>query len=163
MNKLKVFIDKTLLIVTGVLLTAMAVLSIWQVAARYVLNTPSTTSEEIIRMLLIWFALTSAAYVFGQKKHIAILFIREKFNPKMQIVIERLSDIILLIIALVLMIWGGIKVVSLTLSQTAPSTGISMAVMYGALPVSGIFIIFYAIHSLAAKNPPMSEEGSEVL
>uniref|UniRef100_UPI00190D80F3 TRAP transporter small permease n=1 Tax=Virgibacillus salexigens TaxID=61016 RepID=UPI00190D80F3 len=66
MSRLKASIDRLLLIVTGVLITIMSILSIWQVVARYVLNTPSTVSEESIRMLLIWFSLTSAAYVFGQ-------------------------------------------------------------------------------------------------
>ncbi|MDT3765776.1 TRAP transporter small permease [Priestia filamentosa] len=163
MSKIKNLIDKLLLIVTGILLTVMAILSIWQVIARYVLNTPSTVSEEIIRMLLIWFSLTSAAYVFGQKKHIAILFIREKFHKKTQRIIEILSNIILLIIAIVLMIGGGIQVVNLTLSQVAPATGISMATMYGALPVSGVFVAFYAIHSLTTSDITRSENGSEVL
>ncbi len=51
-------------------------------------------------------------------------------------------DIILIIVALVLMIWGGYEVVKLTWLQIAPSTGLSMAVMYSALPISGLFIIF---------------------
>lgn len=161
MNKLKTKIDSILLTFAGVLLTLMVILSIWQVAARYILNTPSTTSEEIIRFLLIWFSLISAAYVFGQKKHIAIVFIKEKFNQAVQTVIDRLANIILLIVALGLMIWGGIKVIDLTLTQTAPSTGISMAIMYGALPVSGLFIAFYAIHSLVTGHSSIQEDGSE--
>ncbi|EQB38568.1 MULTISPECIES: TRAP transporter small permease [Virgibacillus] len=161
MSRLKASIDRLLLIVTGVLITIMSILSIWQVVARYVLNTPSTVSEEIIRMLLIWFSLTSAAYVFGQKKHIAIHFIREKLHKKAQRMMERLSNIILLIIALVLMIWGGIQVVELTLSQIAPSTGVSMAMMYGALPVSGIFVAFYAIHGLTTSEVSLSKDGSD--
>lgn len=155
--------DKVLLILTGILIAVMSVLSVWQVIARYVLNTPSTTSEEVIRMLLIWFALTSAAYVFGQQKHIAIVFVRDKLSIGGQLLLLRLSNIILLFVAIVLMIWGGIQVVNLTLTQTAPSTGISMAFMYGALPVSGLFVVFYAIYNLITGNIISAEEGSEQL
>lgn len=163
MSKIKTYIDKGLLTLTGILITIMSVLSIWQVIARYILNTPSTVSEEIIRMLLIWFALTSAAYVFGQQKHIALVFIREKLSPKAQLALLRLSNFILLIVAIVLMIWGGMQVVSLTLTQSAPSTGISMAWMYGALPISGLFIVFYAIYNLVTGDITPAEEGSEQL
>lgn len=78
MNKLTHYIDRTLLSVSGVLITVMVILSVWQVITRYILNTPSTTSEEIIRFLLIWFALLSAAYVFGKKKHIVPFYLLEK-------------------------------------------------------------------------------------
>ncbi|MFD1066727.1 TRAP transporter small permease [Oceanobacillus locisalsi] len=161
MNNIKKYIDKILLVLTGVLIAVMSVLSVWQVMARYILNTPSTTSEEVIRMLLIWFSLTSAAYVFGQQKHIAIVFVRDKLPVKGQLWLLRLSNIILLILALILMIWGGIQVVDLTMTQTAPSTGVSMALMYGALPISGLFVIFYAIYNLIYGNIMSSEEGSE--
>ena len=50
------------------------------------------------------------------------------------------------------MISGGFEVVKLTWSQIAPSTGLSMAAMYSALPVSGIFIIFYAFYNLFSKE-----------
>lgn len=163
MSNIKKYIDKSLLVLTGILIAVMSVLSVWQVIARYILNTPSTVSEEVIRMLLIWFALTSAAYVFGQQKHIAIVFIKEKLSPKAQLALHRLSNVILLLVAVVLMIWGGIQVINLTLSQTAPSTGISMAWMYGALPISGLFIVFYAIYNLAAGDITSTGEGSEQL
>ncbi|WP_080871938.1 TRAP transporter small permease [Oceanobacillus timonensis] len=161
MNNAKKYIDKILLALTGVLIAIMSVLSVWQVLARYILNTPSTTSEEVIRMLLIWFSLTSAAYVFGQQKHISIVFIRDKLPVKGQVWLLRLSNIILFILAIILMIWGGIQVVNLTLTQAAPSTGVSMAWMYGALPVSGLFVIFYAIYNLIYGSNVSSEEGSE--
>lgn len=152
MKRAKQIIDKLLLTLAGITLFVMVILSIYQVATRFIFNTPSTTSEEIVRFLLIWFGLLSASYVFGIKQHIAIVFIREKLPEKVQLYLEKISDIILIIVALVLMIWGGFEVVKLTWSQIAPSTGLSMAAMYGALPVSGIFIIFYAFYNLFSKE-----------
>lgn len=163
MNKVKRYVDVTLLSLSGVLIAVMSILSIWQVAARFIFNTPSTFSEEVIRMLLIWFALMSAAYVFGQQKHIAIVFVRERLSVKGQLMLVQMANILLLLVAVVLMIWGGYRVVDLTMTQSAPSTGIPMAVMYAALPTSGIFIIFYTIFNIKTKHIPSSDEGSEPL
>lgn len=81
MNKTKIIIDKILLALSSLLLLTMVVLSLWQILSRYVFNISSPGTEELTRYLLIWFGLMSAAYVFGAKKHIAIVFFREKFNP----------------------------------------------------------------------------------
>lgn len=162
MNKAKLIIDKLLLTLAGLALIVMVILSIYQVAARFIFNAPSTMSEEIVRFLLIWFALLSASYVFGVKKHIAILFVRELLPSKLQLVMEKIGDIVIILIALVLMIWGGYEVVHLTWNQIAPSTGMSMAAMYSALPVSGVFVIFYSIYNLLDKNELATvKEGEE--
>ncbi len=161
MKKAKQIIDRLLLTLAGISLFVMVILSIYQVATRFIFNTPSTTSEEIVRFLLIWFGLLSASYVFGIKQHIAIVFMREKLPEKAQVILEKMSDVILIIVAIILMIWGGFEVVKLTWSQIAPSTGLSMSLMYGALPVSGIFIIFYAFYNLLNKEE-LVQEGNEV-
>ncbi|WP_085993651.1 TRAP transporter small permease [Oceanobacillus senegalensis] len=158
MNKVKEVVDKILLSLSSILIIAMVVLSIWQVLARYVLNISSPGTEELTRYMLIWFGLTSAAYVFGAKKHIAILFFREKFNPKIQRVIERTVDILVILTAVILMGYGGIKVVMLTTTQSAAATGISMALVYLSLPVSGLFTIFYTIHSMISNETRENEE-----
>lgn len=163
MKIIKKYIDKSLLILAGTLLFFMFILTLWQVISRYILNTPSTFSEEIIRMMLIWFSLAGASYVFGQKKHIALLFVRDQLPKNIQIVLEKATDILLLIVSIVLMIWGGFNVVDLTLTQTAPSTGISMAVMYGALPIAGILISFYAIYGLLYSKLPEKEQEEGVV
>ncbi|AST90148.1 C4-dicarboxylate ABC transporter permease [Sutcliffiella cohnii] len=158
MTKLKSAIDKILITVSSSLLVMMVSLSIWQVLARYVFNISSPGTEELTRHLLIWFGLLTAAYVFGVKKHIGILFFREKFNRKVQRAFEKVSDLIILGIASTLMVYGGLKIVLLTSAQTAAATGISMAWVYAALPTSGLFIIIYTIISLMSKDTKETEE-----
>ncbi|PAE29149.1 C4-dicarboxylate ABC transporter permease [Paenibacillus sp. 7884-2] len=158
MNKAKKWVDKLLLSLSSLLIIAMVVLSIWQVVARYVLSIPSPATEEITRFMLIWFGLLAASYVFGAKKHIAILFFKEKFAAKTQISIERITDTLVILVASILMVYGGIKVVMLTIAQTAPATGISMAFVYMSLPLSGLFIIFYTIHSMLTNKIKENQE-----
>ncbi|WP_067729290.1 TRAP transporter small permease [Oceanobacillus damuensis] len=158
MTKFKDMLDKTLLTFSSILLIMMVIFSIWQVLARYVFNISSPGTEEITRYLLIWFGLMTAAYVFGAKKHIAILFFREKFNDRTLAIFERVTDVLIIALTSVLMVYGGMKVVLLTSAQTAASTGISMAIVYAALPVSGILIILYTVHSMLIGKETQNEE-----
>lgn len=164
MKKLKGFLDKFLLIVTSVLLSVMSLLSIYQVIARFIFDSPSTTSEEIIRFCLVWLALLSAAYVFGQKKHIAIVFIQEKLPGKLHDIINIFIDTLVLIMSLVLMIWGGYEVIMNTLSQAAPATGLSMAIMYSSLLFSGAFVLFYSVYAIMYSDEENhNQQGGETL
>lgn len=158
MIKFKDKLDKTLLTFSSILLIMMVILSLWQVLARYVLNISSPGTEEATRYLLIWFGLMTAAYVFGAKKHIAILFFREKFSSKTVIIFERITDILIILLTGILMVYGGIKVVVLTSAQIAAATGISMGIVYAALPVCGILIIIYTVHSMLTGKEDQNEE-----
>lgn len=159
MTKMKKVLDRVLLSLSSLLLILMVVLSLWQVISRYVLNISSPGTEELTRYLLIWFGLMTAAYVFGANKHIAILFIREKFKGKIQLLLEKLSDLLIILTAAILMVYGGIKIVMLTYSQMAAATGLSMGFVYASLPVSGVFIILYTIHSMATNKLSDREVG----
>lgn len=158
MNKAKKWVDTFLLSLSSILLIAMVVLSIWQVLARYVLNIASPGTEELTRFMLIWFGLISAAYVFGAKKHIAILFLREKFSWKTQLSLEKLTDMLVILVASILMVYGGIRVVILTSAQMAAATGIPMAFVYLSLPICGLFVIFYTIHGMLTNKITEKEE-----
>ncbi|WP_079476357.1 TRAP transporter small permease [Marinococcus halophilus] len=159
MQKAKTALDRVLLIVNAILITCMAALSIWQVFTRYVLDAPSTTSEEIIRFMLIWFTLLTAAYVFGQKKHIAIVFLVEKFRARAQRLIELVINVLWIFLGIVPMIIGGIMLLTYTYSETAPATGMSMLFVYSAVPVSGVCIVLYALLDMLRGSSQSGHTG----
>lgn len=148
MKRVKKTLDKLLLIVNAFLITAMTTLSIWQVIARYFLDAPSTTSEEIIRFMLIWFTLLTATYVLGQQQHISITFIKEKLSYSWQKGLNRFVNILWIVFGLVVMIAGGVWLLSYTSTEEAPATGLSMLFVYSALPVSGLIMAIYAVSHL---------------
>ncbi|WP_020007615.1 TRAP transporter small permease [Salinicoccus albus] len=162
MEKAKRIVDTVILSVAGTVIILMTLLSTWQVIARYILNDPSTLSEELIRYMLIWFTLLAAAYVFGRNKHIAILFVREQMSQKIQVVLAYLSQIAILLTAAVVFIYGGIRITLLTIPQIAPATGISMSFVYASLPVSGAVIFFYTIYNIMHINRSVNKEDEDV-
>jgi TRAP-type C4-dicarboxylate transport system permease small subunit len=58
----RLLIDQIIRFFCCLLLSAMIIIVTWQVISRYVLNAPSTFSEELLRFGVIWLSLLGAAY-----------------------------------------------------------------------------------------------------
>ncbi|MDN4523015.1 TRAP transporter small permease [Fictibacillus fluitans] len=145
MSMVKKKLDQVLAFITCSIMGFMVIVAIWQVFTRYVLNSPSTVSEELLRYSLIWVSMLGAAYAFGNKKHIAIEFIVEKLSPKKALRISVLIESLVVLFAIIVMVVGGIMTVNITMAQTSASLGIPMGFIYLSLPVSGILVIGYSV------------------
>lgn len=125
---------------------------VWQVLSRYILNTPSTYTDEIARFLFIWVGLMGAAYALGQKKHLAIDLLVSKLenSPIKQSRLQLLINIISIAFATIIMCYGGFKLVMDTISngQISPVLGIQMGLVYLAIPLSGCFMLIYLIRDI---------------
>lgn len=148
MQNLKKRINQVIGSIACLVLSFMVLVATWQVFTRYVLDSPSTVSEEILRFSLIWVALLGTAYAFGNKKHIAIEFILEKLSKKKVLVMSVTIEAIVLVFAIVVMIIGGWKTVDISMAQSASAIGIPMGLVYLSLPVSGLFITSFSLLSI---------------
>ena len=81
-------LDNILKFLTGISLLVMFILVVWQVFTRYILNTPSTWSEELVAYLFAWSTLFGASLVVSEKGHMNIPVIAERSNPKIQKVLR---------------------------------------------------------------------------
>ncbi len=133
-----------------VFLMAVMVLNvIWQVASRYLLNSPSGFTDELAGFLMIWVGLLGAAYASGKGLHLAIDIIRESkyVNPgKLDVLIH----ILIIIFALGVLVIGGSRLVYLTLDLEQFSANLKLPIgyVYLALPLSGLLITYYALSNL---------------
>src|SRR6056297_661562 len=140
---------------------------LWQVFTRFILNNPSAYTEEIARYLLIWLGLLGATYAYRLKMHVAIDYIQKKLSEKVQYGINVFIQICVFAFALLVLLIGGLRLVTMTftLGQTSAALQIQMGYVYLAIPVSGVFIMFYAIlfiidysRELAGKEPILVED-----
>lgn len=145
MNTVKKYVDQILLLLTSVLFLVMVAITSWQVIARYVFENPSAFTEEFLRFGLIWLSMLAAAYVVGRRAHISFTIISDKLRGSKKFTLDLFIQGIFLVFALVIMIYGGGKAVSLTMAQISPSLGMPMGLVYLSLPVSGVLITFYSI------------------
>ena len=144
-----------------VLLTSLVLVVLWQVFSRYVLQSPSTSTDEIARFQLIWLALIGAAWVVGQKAHLAIDILPDKFMSRGDMRLHRLLYLLIFIFAFVVMIIGGLNLVqvTLTLKQYSTALQIPMGYIYLAIPLSGLLMSIYAICHIFEDHQLTEQEG----
>jgi TRAP-type C4-dicarboxylate transport system permease small subunit len=166
METLKKYVDKILLFVTATLFLVLVAITAWQVVARYILDNPSTVTEEFVRYGLIWLSMLAASYVVGKRSHIAFTIISDRFKGSKKLGLELFIQAIFLVFSLAIMLYGGGKAVSLTMAQISPALGLPMGIVYLSLPVSGVLITFYSIFNivqlLKEKKVSVAEEKDNV-
>lgn len=138
-------IDKTMEYLTSILLAVMVIVATWQVFTRFVLNDPSTVSEEFLRYSLVWLTLIGSAYAHGKNKHLAVLFAVRKLSKKAQSIVGILIEVIIILFSVIVLILGGSNAMQNAIGQISSAMQLPMEYLYLSLPVGGVLFIFYAI------------------
>ena len=139
-------LEKTLIFLMSILVIDV----LWQVISRYILNSPSSFTDEMAGFILIWVGLFGAAYVSGKKEHLAIDILLQKSNIKRQRLINIFIDFLIIVFALSVLIIGGSWLVytRFFLDVKSPALGLQMGIVYLALPLSGMLILYFSLDSL---------------
>lgn len=145
MDKFKNTLDRIIGAVSVVIMIVMVLLTLWQVFARYVLNNPSGFSEVLTRFLFVWLVVITATYVFGQKDHMAITYVKDKFSEKNQKILNIAIECITIIFASTVMIYGGSIITKMQMSQTDATLLIPTGYIYSIIPICGVVIVIYCI------------------
>ncbi|CAK0707719.1 putative TRAP-type C4-dicarboxylate transport system, small permease component [Escherichia coli] len=105
---------------------ALVVCVVWQVFSRYVLNQPSTLTDELARFLMIWVGLLGAAYTVGAQRHLSIDLFALALNKRKQLLLSIVINILILGFAGSVIVTGGLKLIDKTLatSQVFPLPGL---------------------------------------
>lgn len=123
---------------------------VWQVFSRYILNAPSTFTDELARFLLIWVSLLGAAYFSGKNEHIAINVLPTRLSPDRRRKLNIFIRVLIIGFVFSVLVVGGSFLVYYTYTyyQITPSLQIPMALIYLIGPISGILIIYYKISDI---------------
>lgn len=163
MQALRKSLDKVLEFLCCTLLALMVIFASWQVASRYVLNKPSTATEELLLICFVWMGLLGASYVFGKREHMRMSFLVDKLSEKNQIKISLFSEIVVILFAVFILVFGGFKISSLAMGQLSASLQIPMGYIYLALPLSGILTILYNILNIYDIIKELSDKEKKIL
>lgn len=124
--------------------TALTLVVLWQVISRYALTSPSSASEELARILLMWLGLLGACYAHSQDAHIAIRLFqglpRHVNRARDQLIAAACQAF-----SLVLMV-GGIKLCQVTyeLNQRTPVMDWPVALVYSVIPAAGLLLAIFS-------------------
>lgn len=143
-------LDRTVAALLALLLAAMVLAVTWQVLTREVLGDPSGWTEELARFLLIWIGLFGGALAYRRGLHLGLGLsagVSRIFGPGVR-------HACVLLFAVTVLVGGGTSLVVLTadLDQYSPALGLPMAVVYLALPLSGLFMAAFALAALGKPD-----------
>ena len=156
METLRKGLDKVLEFICCTLLALMTILVTWQVVSRYVLNNPSTITEELVLFSFVWMGLLGGAYLFGKNEHMAMTFLFDKLSEKNQIKVRIFFELVIMAFAVFILVFGGYNMSKLSMGQLSSSLQIPMGYVYLALPLSGITTLIYNILNISDSVKELS-------
>ena len=145
MKQLRKILDNVLSVLAGVSFLAMVALTCWQVFTRYILQNPSSWSEELVSYLFAWMALLGASIVVGERGHMNIPILVDRMGPGARKVLNIFAEIVACVFAAVILVYGGVQITTLAMGQMSSSLGVPIGIFYVVLPLCGVINIVYTI------------------
>ena len=129
------------------LLVAITAITVMQVFLRFVLNSPTSWSEEIALLGLIWFGLLSVAVGIRRHQHVAITFLRDALPGPL----ARMLDVVAQLLMggfMFAVAFNGEDLVALAGAQLLPASSLPKTLLYLPTIVGGALGALNALANL---------------
>ena len=136
-------IMKVLLILV---LVSMVVILMAHIVFRYVINNSLTWSEELLKIMLVWFGMMSVAVLAARREHVAIVVFKEHMPKKVQNFLTKLTQFIIVGIC-ILMVVIGIQYCMKAGFRLTPALRIPYAWAYAAIPVAFVPVTLFELRN----------------
>lgn len=163
MDRAKALADRVLAAFLIALMGASVINVLWQVFTRFVLNAPSSFTQELARFLLIWIGILGAGYAVGQRDHLALELVPERLTGRRREWVQIAIQGCIVAFAVAVLMGGGLRLVyvQLTLGQTSASLDIPIGYVYSVLPLSGAVMVFYALVHISDHLRALRNDSSD--
>lgn len=141
-NKIKPVLT-TIMTTIGIVMLVVAWVSVF---SRYVLNHSLTWSEELQKILLVWFCLLSTSVISLNREHMGIVIFKEMMPLKVQRIMSLITQVVIAVICAVV-VGIGVEMIIAAGDRLIPALQIPYTWSYSAVPVSFIIITFYEIRN----------------
>ena len=145
LHKIRKGLDAVVGTICVALFAMMVLVGTYQIVTRFIFNSPSTVSEELLTYTFAWMAMFATAYVFGKRDHMRMTFVVDKLGASQRKVLEIVIEILVIAFACIVLIYGGFTIMGLTMTQKTASLGVMMGVIYAVVPITGILIAIYGV------------------
>src|SRR5690625_4206629 len=88
-------------ILLGLTLFVIVAITIAQVIARFVFNSPLIWSDELARLLLVWLVFIGAAVVSYDDRHMSVDLFSERFSPLTKLIVSIILRILILVFLII--------------------------------------------------------------
>lgn len=148
---LKSALEKMLERVVIVVMALLVLTVLWQVISRYLLGAPSSWSEELAKILLVFGSLLGSALAYAEKSHLGVDYFVGKLPPLPRHLIALVVHFLVGLGAVYLMIYGGGAVMrnAFAFNQTTAALKLDWGYVYLTLPITGVFFVIFALEFMA--------------
>ena len=151
-EKIEKIVERLLYFLVCATFAVLIFACVLQIFTRFVLNNSLSWTEELARYAFIWSNFLGAAICTQKESHATVTAVTDLLPAKAQTVLKMAVSLIVILVAGVL-IWYGFKVAYAVRLQLSPALRVSMALIYGAAPVCGVFVLFYYALNLLRQIP----------
>ena len=130
-----------------VLMTVILCCSALQVVSRYVFGSSVTWTEEAARYSFIWLDMLGAAILTYKGGHAVVDLFSHKLSPKLKKIYQTLISFAVLYVGVILAQYGY-QLSMMTFKQTSSSLKLPMGLVYGVLPLCGVFVCFFTVNMM---------------
>lgn len=140
---------KILKVILCVVLLSMVVILMAHIIARYIFNNSLTWSEELLKILLVWFGLLSVSVLAARREHVSIVVFKEHMPKKVADFLTKLTQLLTVVVCLVV-VFIGVQYVLQAGYRPTPALRLPYAYAYAAIPVSFVFVTLFELRNLLA-------------
>lgn len=145
-TKLLDITEKIVKVILFVSLAVLCIVAFVEVFRRYLLKKSFMWADELCRDLLIWITFLGATLLFRKRRLVHFDFGHDKLPPQVLAAITLLSHIIAMIMLAYLSVRAyGFAFSEILIRQISVTTGISMSIVYGVVPISFTLMFLYGI------------------
>ena len=144
MKKVEKVLDAVMRFLMAISMLTLVVFGTWQIFTRWVLQDPSTFTDELLRYVLIIAGMIGSAYCFYRDEHLALTLITDKAKGAFKVILEIFIELCILFFVIYVFIYGGWKL-SATATNVSSVMHIPMKTLYLVEPICGVLIVLARI------------------
>lgn len=142
-------LNRVVAAVCHLILIVIVCVIVGQVFLRFVMRSPTSWSEELALLLLIWYGMLAVGVAVGRHGHIAIMTLRNLLPERGAYAIDLTAQLLILVFAGVVF-WNSFDLVALAGRQLMPALGISREWLYYPAVAGSALIALNAIFNIVA-------------
>lgn len=152
--------DKALKVLLTTMAIAMIVIGFMQVFFRFVVKSPLTWSEELIRYIFVWTTFLGVPIGVARNGHASFDILEKRVPEKYQ----RGYQTMLLVLAGIMftaLVILGVPFAQKNMSQLTPAMHIPYTCVIAAVPTGGAVGVLYVVHSICELYRKKDQEKGE--
>lgn len=150
MKQLSKFNDLSMVLIKWSTIGLFAVMlfsASWQIVMRFVFKSPLAWTDEIAKFAFVWSTMLGCAYLVRTGGHSCVEVMSGYLKGVPKHLHALVVDLFCLLIYVVILT-GGVSMMRAGATSVSPACGLSMALVYAIVPLSGFFMCLFQIELL---------------